>query len=241
MGDTLNVIFKVYAMYNKNEFNDTIQATNYISGTLIRPISFESVQLFRPLDFAQFDLINNQSNQLDSITFEWSNPNPFSEKQLVMYTSNQTDSFIISLNNTQNSQTISKSQLYLQFLDNTALNDSVFIKWYVAESYKQAQNLSVKRTICLKKLESTGMNENLFLNKIKVYPNPVSSGKLFIQNTDFNSFTVEVYNQLGVLVYPETFCLNGNTILDLEGLSGLYFLKIKVEGKIYTKSILVNE
>ena len=85
------------------------------------------------------------------------------------------------------------------------------------------------------------MNENLFFNKIKVYPNPVSSGKLFIQNTDFNSFTVEVYNQLGVLIYPETFCLNGSIILELEGLSGLFFLKIKVEGKIYTKSILVNK
>ena len=73
---------------------------------------------------------------------------------------------------------------------------------------------------------------------IVVYPNPTSSKVNFtIKNPDLKTGTVEVFDSLGRLV-QQSRILNSNMSLELNGLPGMYFVKIKNGDKILTKRVI---
>ncbi|AJR04901.1 T9SS type A sorting domain-containing protein [Siansivirga zeaxanthinifaciens] len=73
---------------------------------------------------------------------------------------------------------------------------------------------------------------------IVVYPNPTSSKVNFtIKNPDLKTGTVEVFDSLGRLV-QQSRILNSNMSLELNGLPGIYFVKIKNGVRILTKRVI---
>ncbi len=239
-GDSLTVKCMVYALFNKNEFNDTLQALNSNTLTLKRVLNFNPIELIKPLPFVQFNLNNNSTIQTDSVEFEWSNPNPFTSQKLNFVNSNKTDSVSFEMNSGQTRFSVSKQQIYANYLANTAVNDSVFINWYVSEKYNKAIHQSAIRTICLKKIETTGLNENLDFNQLTIYPNPVHDGYFNVNTTDTKIESVQLFNQLGAAVNIESMIDNTHAQIKTQGLSGVYYLRIQFHHNVYTKSIRIH-
>ena len=236
-GDTLNIDFNVYALFNKNEFNDSLKATNDIYGMFIRLLNFDSIIITRPAPFVQLNLNNNQN---DSLIFEWNNPNPFAVQQLNLISENSFDTVSYTMNNNQTSFAITKNQLYTQYLSNKAVNDSIFINWNISEKYKQFVNYSENRSICLKKTEITGLNDFLDLSKVSIYPNPSSKGIFTIYSADSKILNVEMFDQLGAAIPLAIQIENTQTQVQTPELSGVFYLKIQFQNKVCIKPILIG-
>jgi len=236
-GDSLAVVFNVYALFNKNEFNDTLPAINTVKGTFTRLLIFETVVPVQPAQFVQLNLNNNQN---DSLIFEWNNPNPFAVQQLNLISENSFDTLSYTMNNNQTSFAITKNQLYTQYLSNKAVNDSIFINWNISEKYKQFVNYSENRSICLKKTEITGLNDFLDLSKVSIYPNPSANGIVSITSADSKILNVEMFDQLGALVPIQSQIENSHAQIHTNGLMGLYYLKIQFQNKVCIKPILIG-
>lgn len=239
-GDSLTVQCLVYALFNKNEFNDTLQALNTNTGTFRNVLIFEPIELIKPLPFVQYSFSNGSINQLDSIEFEWSNPNPFTNQTLNFVNSNKTDTVSFDMNNGQTLYSVSKQQLFDKYLATIAINDSIFINWHLSEKYKQAVHQSESRIICLKKIESTGFNELSDFNTITIYPNPVNHGLFNVIASDAKIESIQLFNQLGAAVNIESIIDNTKAQIKTEGLSGVFYLRIQFQNKVFTKSIRIH-
>ncbi|RKS01405.1 T9SS type A sorting domain-containing protein [Flavobacterium sp. 102] len=73
---------------------------------------------------------------------------------------------------------------------------------------------------------------------LKVYPNPVSNGTLFIETATNVEKTVTVYDILGKQVLNTTTSDNAINVSNLRG--GVYVVKITEEGKTATRKLVVN-
>jgi hypothetical protein len=80
--------------------------------------------------------------------------------------------------------------------------------------------------------------EQSMMDKIEIYPNPVSGGKLFIELGDAGIESLEIYNILGVTVFKEN--VIGRKLIEIETTefleSGMYFVKV-----IKGQSIAINQ
>jgi hypothetical protein len=73
---------------------------------------------------------------------------------------------------------------------------------------------------------------------IRVYPNPVADGVLYVKLADPTEIVnVKVYNSLGELVREGTPDPSGG--LDVEGLHGLFYMHIYKEGSVYSRKIQI--
>ncbi|WP_291128450.1 T9SS type A sorting domain-containing protein [Flavobacterium sp. UBA7682] len=81
-------------------------------------------------------------------------------------------------------------------------------------------------------------NNGFEINDLKVYPNPVSNGTLFIETAANAEKTVTVYDILGKQVLNTTTSDNAINVSNLRG--GVYVVKITEEGKTATRKLVVN-
>lgn len=73
---------------------------------------------------------------------------------------------------------------------------------------------------------------------LKVYPNPVSNGTVFIETAANAEKTVTVYDVLGKQVLNTTTSENAINVSNLRG--GVYVIKITEEGKTATRKLVIN-
>jgi hypothetical protein len=76
------------------------------------------------------------------------------------------------------------------------------------------------------------------ISGLKVYPNPVSNGTLFIETAANAQKTVTVYDVLGKQVLNTTSSTNAINVSSLR--SGVYVIKITEEGKTATRKLVIN-
>ncbi len=73
---------------------------------------------------------------------------------------------------------------------------------------------------------------------LKVYPNPVSNGTLFIETTANGEKTVTVFDVLGKQVLNTTTSDNAINVSNLKG--GVYVVKVTEEGKTATRKLVIE-
>lgn len=72
-----------------------------------------------------------------------------------------------------------------------------------------------------------------------LYPNPVVSGKFTISTPDSAEKLTEIYALNGTLVYQSK--IQSNEVIDITNLNkGIYIVKVKEEGKIATRKLIVE-
>jgi PKD repeat protein len=111
-----------------------------------------------------------------------------------------------------------------------------------------------KYTICLKAKNRTGENEtckditlqgasissNNLSDQISIYPNPVSTGTLHIDNNSSNVINVKMVDLLGKSNFNQS--VNRNAIINLDNVSnGIYFVEIESKGERTIKKIVVDK
>lgn len=74
------------------------------------------------------------------------------------------------------------------------------------------------------------------IDELRIFPNPVTEGKLFIRTKLNLTKRIEIYDILGKMIFTQTLYGNELNINDLN--SGVYILKIK-EGKFFVTRKLV--
>lgn len=83
-----------------------------------------------------------------------------------------------------------------------------------------------------------GIEENV-MEELRMYPNPVSEGLLYVSFYDTYEKQVDIYSTVGKLVVSNT--INSHQPIDVSHLSsGLYLVRIVEEGKIVTKKLVVK-
>lgn len=85
-------------------------------------------------------------------------------------------------------------------------------------------------------ISSSGISENLNNDFVMLYPNP-TSGDITIQMKEAQNTIVEIYNSLGEKVSEHTSEDQTNTIT-INGIAGVYFIKIKTENNSNTFYVL---
>jgi len=84
--------------------------------------------------------------------------------------------------------------------------------------------------------QTLGVNQNA-IEGLKVYPNPVTNGTLFIDTTSDASKAVVIYDVLGKQVVNTT-TQNAVNVSNLKG--GVYIVKITEEGKTATRKLVIR-
>ena len=84
-------------------------------------------------------------------------------------------------------------------------------------------------------LDFTGVGENAEVN-VSVYPNP-ASGVLNIV-TEANNYEYQIINSVGQVVVSGN--ANGRTALNVNGLNGVYFLRIIADGDVIVRKVTVK-
>ena len=84
-------------------------------------------------------------------------------------------------------------------------------------------------------LDFTGVEENIDVN-VNVYPNP-TSGVLNVV-TDANNYEYQIINSIGQVVLSGN--ANGSTALNVNGLNGVYFLRIIADGDVVVRKVTVK-
>ena len=82
-----------------------------------------------------------------------------------------------------------------------------------------------------------GVGENAIAG-LKVYPNPVTNGTLFIDTTNNAEIAVAVYDVLGKQVLNAKTATNAINVSNLKG--GVYIVKITEEGKTATRKLVIK-
>jgi hypothetical protein len=73
---------------------------------------------------------------------------------------------------------------------------------------------------------------------LKVYPNPVSNGKLFIETAANAERTIAIYDLLGKNVLNTT---TSNSEVNVAGLNGgIYIIKITEEGNTTSRKLIIR-
>lgn len=81
------------------------------------------------------------------------------------------------------------------------------------------------------------VNNNTLTN-VSMYPNPTNSGFVTIETASTETASIEVYNLLGKQVIAQT--LTNSTVNVSSLSSGVYLVKVSVEGKTATKKLVIK-
>lgn len=84
---------------------------------------------------------------------------------------------------------------------------------------------------------SLGLSD-LDVSNLKIYPNPVSNGKLFINSNSNNEKEVTIYNLLGQEVFQTKIVSNQINVSEIA--KGAYILKVIDNGKIKTEKLIIK-
>jgi len=85
---------------------------------------------------------------------------------------------------------------------------------------------------------NVGINEVQNFNNLKIFPNPVTSGNIFVQSAETIK-SILIFNSLGQLVFENKFN-NKLTNIELSGYkSGVYLVKVKTNKRIINRKIQV--
>jgi hypothetical protein len=77
-----------------------------------------------------------------------------------------------------------------------------------------------------------------YISGLKIYPNPVSNGTLFVESDSNIERTITIFDVLGKQVLNTT---TSNTVINVSTLnSGVYMLKVTEEGKTATKKLVIR-
>lgn len=82
-----------------------------------------------------------------------------------------------------------------------------------------------------------GIKENA-ISGLRVFPNPVKDGNLFITSDNGESKQVMVFDVLGRQVINTV--INDNALLNVSHLSGIYMVKITENGKTATRKLVID-
>jgi len=93
---------------------------------------------------------------------------------------------------------------------------------------------------CSVTVESVGVES--YQTGFRLYPNPVTNGKLFIEISDPGITAFEIYNILGVAVHQEKVSMQKSYELDTPAImnSGIYFVRMIKDQKIFVQQIIVE-
>ena len=111
-------------------------------------------------------------------------------------------------------------------------------KRLVAEARKEAN-----KNIFVAKLNPPplGINDNTNANNFSIYPNPNNGQFNIIISSPQKNTSIEVYNNIGVLVYSQKIVNEQNTIELANEATGLYFVKVMSDGKIVGTKKIIKE
>jgi len=102
---------------------------------------------------------------------------------------------------------------------------------------------SMRRTTVMKFDNATNVKSPAFENALKIYPNP-GNGKFTIElnNLQNGKPKIQVTNQLGQIIFINQTEFNNRTEIDLSGKPmGVYFIHVKANHKIYSKTIIIRK
>ena len=96
-------------------------------------------------------------------------------------------------------------------------------------------------TVNFKLINTTAVND-VKGSGIRVYPNPVSNGILFVELADSRASDLEIYNALGVLIHKEA--VDGRSLIEMNIPSlkekGMYFVRIAGERGYLIERVIVR-
>lgn len=155
------------------------------------------------------------------------------------YSSNNGNTYTLDALFTYSTDGVNWSSVYDDIISgNITVNNGGTIYFHVAPYFQgnvgtYLLDVNITRTLSL------GVNENLFANNIKIYPNPTSS-KVFFDNSKEYFKEVGIYNYLGQEVKRSSFkTYETNQEIDLSSLSsGVYVLKFIKENNISSLKII---
>jgi len=85
---------------------------------------------------------------------------------------------------------------------------------------------------------NVGINEVQIFNTLKIFPNPVTSGNIFVQSSETIK-SILIFNSLGQIMFENKFN-NKLTNIELSGYkSGVYLVKVKTDKRIINRKIQV--
>lgn len=117
----------------------------------------------------------------------------------------------------------------------TMSSSDIFNYYFLCDSISALTNISG----CL----SIGIEENILLGEISIYPNPTLGQSLiyvYDNNADYTNKRVDIINPLGQMISSFTATTNESTI-DISSLqNGIYYIVLYYEERMITKKIIKN-
>ena len=126
------------------------------------------------------------------------------------------------------------------YVDLTSLGNVDSLKFTLTSSDNSGGYMNTPSYFCMDNFQTlnlvSGITENKIVeNSVNIYPNPTTN-QLNISST-FSIDKIEIYNQLGSLVFQSNSTVNDISTLEM----GIYFIRIKSkEGIIITKIVMKN-
>lgn len=94
-------------------------------------------------------------------------------------------------------------------------------------------------SITFKALNPLSIDESIFQNQFRFYPNPVGNMLNIESNRIIDRFNYEIINTLGQTVVKGVFFSSTTNSISMKTLeSGIYFIKISSEGRIFTQKLI---
>jgi hypothetical protein len=79
-------------------------------------------------------------------------------------------------------------------------------------------------------------------DNLKIFPNPVRDGKIYIQNDMNLSLSYRVTDMLGKVISAERLISNKDSQIDLSNApNGIYFIEVESKGEKMIKKIIVDK
>jgi len=90
---------------------------------------------------------------------------------------------------------------------------------------------------------SASIEDQTIKNLFKIFPNPTNGSFMIRANTDITNAPIEIYNEIGVLIYQNTIFTNNSVYesqIQLNVEAGIYFIKINFENRTVTQKLIVQ-
>lgn len=88
---------------------------------------------------------------------------------------------------------------------------------------------------------AVGVDDPILRYELSVYPNPSRGNFILDFNQMVNQATVEVRNTMGQIIYSSTAVNTSSSQIQLNAASGVYFLRVSINGEVTEKRIILSE